>query len=166
MKFENLLSDRGKDYFYIMHLSYNGSKRRELWNYAKENNIIGLDASRIVRDDWTKVRHSAKRLLPDIWVRQFDTFCSEMRRGDIVLALKGWDSLLGVAEITQRHHIYNRQLSATEKFFDHIRQVKWIRKYEYDYRQILSKPLEGFNNTLSIVTRSSPRWSILTNLTI
>lgn len=161
-----MLSEMQKDSFYITHLSYNGRERERLWNYAKENNLIGLDAPSIVTDNWVKVRESARKLLPNIWVRQFDIFCNEMKMGDIVLALNGWDSLLGIAEIAEIHHRYDRKLSENENFFDHVRQVKWIRKYEYANRHPIPEPIRGFNNTLSKVTPNTQRWSILTSLDV
>lgn len=166
MKLGTMLSEKGKDYFYIMHLSYNGSQREELWNYAKEEDLIGLDAPRIVRDNWSRVRESVKGKLSKTWVRQFDILCSEMVVGDIVLVLNGWNSLLGIAEILGRRHGYDKDLSKNKTFFDHVRQVRWIRKYEYANRKALPEPLKGFNNTLSRVTPSSPRWSILKDLAI
>jgi len=166
MTLATLLSERGRDYFYIMHLSYNGQRREELWSYARANRMIGLDAPRIVRDSWTNVRESAERHLGPTWVRQFDTFCNEMLVGDLVLALNGWDSLLGVAEIIEPKHIYDRTLSDTETFFDHIRRVKWIRQYEYNRRRMLPEPLRGFNNTLSKINLGSSRWQMLVNLAI
>ena len=166
MKFSTMLSDKGKDYFYIMHLSYNGNKREELWNYAKDNNLIGLDAPGIVTENWTEARkrESVRRQLGVTWIRQFDTFCFEMGVGDLVLVLCGWDSLLGVAEIVRRKHRYDRELSASEKFFDHVKPVKWIKKYEYANRERLAEPLVSFNNTVSKVTPRSRRWSALTSL--
>jgi hypothetical protein len=168
MKLSAVLSDKGKDYFYIMHLSYNGSRRKELWEYASKENLIGLDAPRIVRENWIDARkkESVRRQLGAIWIRQFDTFCFEMGVGDIVLVLSGWDSLLGIAEIVKREHKYDKELSASERFFDHVRHVKWVKKYEYDKRQMLPEPLVGFNNTLSKITPHSPRWLILTNLNV
>jgi len=170
MKFGNMLLAEGKDLFYIMHLSYGRAKgeRERLWNYAKENNVIGLDYPDVVRDDWVRVRESVKRLLPKIWIRQFDMFCSEMHVSDIVVALNGWDSFLGIAKITEPRHKFDIKLSGTEAtgFFDHIRQVEWIRKREYANRLTLPQPIQGFNNTLSKVTPNSQRWSILTDLSI
>lgn len=166
MKLETLLSGRQKEYFYIMHLSYNGRERKRLWNYAKENNLIGLDVPSIVTDNWVNIRDSVKEQLPNIWVRQFDIFCNEMKVGDIVLILNGWDFLLGIAEITENHHRYDRKLSEKEFFFDHIRQVNWIKKYEYANRQPIPELIKGFNNTLSKVIPNTRRWSILTNMDI
>jgi hypothetical protein len=168
MKLADLISSRKKDYFYIMHLSYNGDERERLWNYAREHDLIGLDLPDDVANDWAKVREMVKRSIPNIWVRQFDIFCNEMSVGDIVLVLSGWGSLLGIAEITERNHHYDRGLSGQEStgFFDHIRQVRWIRECEYADRIPLSQPIKGFNNTLSIVRPNSQRWSILTALNV
>jgi len=168
VKIADLLFTRKKDYFYIMHLSYNGDERERLWNYAREHNLIGLDLPDDVTDDWIKVREKVKRSIPNIWVRQFDMFCNEMTVGDIVLTFNGWDSLLGIAEIAECNHQYDRSLSGKELtgFFDHIRRVRWIREYEYTNRLPLSQPIEGFNNTLSKVKSNSRRWSYLTGLVI
>jgi hypothetical protein len=166
LKIKNILLAKRKDYFYIMHLSYNGKRRIELWDFAKENNVIGLDVPEIVTDDWLKIRQSVKRKLTNTWVRQFDIFCTEMQAGDIVIILNGWDSILGIAELTENSYEYDRALSAEHKFFDHIRKVKWLKKFEYHSRLTLSTPLQGFNNTLSKVVPNSTRWSILTSLDI
>jgi hypothetical protein len=166
MKLEALLSEKEKEYFYIMHLSYNGRERERLWNHAKEKNLIGLDYPDVVTDDWIKVREAAKGSLPKIWVRQFDIFCKEMRVGDIVLVLNGWDSLLGIAEITGRRHRYDKKLSDKGTFFDHVREVQWIRKYEYTDRLTLPQPIKGFNNTLFKVKPYTRRWLILMNLNV
>jgi predicted Mrr-cat superfamily restriction endonuclease len=166
MMIRDLLLDKGKNYFYLMHLSYNGKQRRELWNFAKENDLIGLDVPEIVTDDWSKICHSVKRRLSKTWIRQFNIFCTEMQAGDIVIILNGWDSILGIAELTKNSYEYDRALSAEQKFFDHIRKVKWLKKYEYHSRLTLSTSLQGFNNTLSKVVPNSTRWSILTSLDI
>jgi len=168
MKFETLLSSYKKDYFYIMHLSYNGAERERLWNYAKDRNLIGLDAPRYVKGNWLDVRETAKKSLGSGWIRQFDTFCDVEQKGihkdDIVMVLNGMKSVLGIARVTETSHIYDKKLSASETFFDHIRKVEWLKKYEYAQSLMLPKLLEGFSNTLSRVPPQSPRWPMLTNL--
>lgn len=161
MRLDALLSSKGLNYFYIMHLSYNGYRREELWNFAVDKNIIGLD-HRYVKGNWTDVRSKLMGKLTKPWIRQFDILCHEMDERDIVLIINGWDSLLGVVEIVDSEHEYDPKLKGV--FFDHIRNVKWIMKYDYDSRKILPYLLEGFNNTLSCVTPNSRRWKILTNL--
>jgi len=164
MKIKDLLSEKGRDYFYIMHLSYDGRERERLWNYAKEKNLIGL-SHRDVNDDWNKVQKFVK--VSDIWRRQFDMFCNAMIVGDVVLVLSGWMSLLGIAEVSKPRHQYDEDLSlGVEPFFDHYRKVRWIRKLEYTDRLTIPEPIEGFNNTLSKVKYHTHRWSILTNLNV
>ena len=160
MKLGSILSSKRKEHFYIMHLSYDGKERERLWNYAKDNRLIGLSHKQ-VNDDWIIVRQKAKKSMGKGWVRQFNTFCG-MQKGDIVLVLNGMDSVLGVAIVVRSSHKYVEDLA--DLFFDHIRVVDWKIKYEYKARRGLPNLLEGFSNTLSRVPKSSPRWSILTNL--
>jgi len=160
MRLGELLSKRGLNYFYIMHLSYDGEERERLWNYAKENDIIGLDYPDEVRDDWNRVRESVRDKIPRIWVRQFDMFCNEMREGDIVVTLEGWFSLLGVAEVVKGYE-YQCGLYGSEEFFDHVRRVRWIKKHDYGKHPRLQHPIEGFRNTLYRVEPSTRRWKNL-----
>lgn len=164
MNIRDLLSIKKRDYFYIMHLSYDGRQRRRLWNYAREGNLIGLSHGD-VNDDWNKVQKFVA--VSDTWRRQFDTFCNRMVVDDIVLVLHGWFSLLGIAEVSKPRHRYDERLSmGVEPFFDHVREVRWIRRFEYDNRLALPEPLEGFNNTLSIVDPTKKYWPILINLDV
>lgn len=137
MKFGSTVLSKGKDYFYIMHLAYGPGREKErerLWNYAKQNKLIGLDLPRTVMKNWNEMSDSAKLSLRSerpIWGKQFDTFCNEMKMNDLVLVLNGWDSLLGSAEISEARHQYDKSLSEASHgpFFDHIRRVKWIRAW-------------------------------------
>jgi hypothetical protein len=160
-KIMDLLAENGLNYFYIMHLSYNGEESERLWDYARQNKCIGLDVPGIVRDNWTKVREEAKRGLAPVWIGQFDAFC-RMHKGDLVLVLKGQESLLGVARIDDLTHKYDKELSRKKKFFDHYRTVQWRQAYTYANAKKLSETLI-FTNTLAKVTRQSPRWKMLTN---
>jgi len=170
MKLVDLLSDSKKDCFYIMHLSYNGSDKERLWNYARDNKLIGLDVPGIVRGNWLDVRESAKKSLKRGWVRQFDTFCDARQKGihkdDFVMIIKGMESALGIAQVIDSTLIYDKKLSADRVFFDHVRRVKWHHKYEYANPLVFPKLLLGFSHTLSRVSQDSPRWLMLTNLNL
>ena len=165
-KFGDFLTDKGLDYFYIMHLSYNGNNKSNLWNYAYENNLIGLDVPRMVKDNWLRARQTAKKALGKGWTNQFDTFCNRMKKNDVVMIFNGMSSISGIAEIKKANHEYDRTLSQREVFFDHIRDVVWIRKCDFESPMKLRSPLYGFSNTLTIVAQTSPRWPILTNIEI
>ena len=166
MKVGQLLSDTGEEYFYIMHLSYEGRERRRLWQYAQRDRVIGL-SHHAVNGDWVEVRELVMGSLVPIWVRQFDMFCCEIGRDDIILILCGWDSLLGIAQTAETHHRYDEQLvTGHDPFFDHVRRVCWIREYEYDAGIPVYPPIEGFNNTLSKVRPHTRRWAILTNIDV
>ncbi|VVB51548.1 Uncharacterised protein [uncultured archaeon] len=158
-----LMNLKGKDYFYIMHLSYGRNYKRELlWNYAKENKIIGLDLPNIVNGDWNKEKESAReRGISGIWEKQFDIWYNDMGKGDIVMILAGWKSILGVAEIDDNYPEYNQEFSVKEKFFEHIRRVNWIKKYDFDE---VPCQVKGFYNTLRKVERGSKWWTSLANI--
>lgn len=166
MRLDELISSKGKSYFYIMHLSYGaGTHRERLWNYARNHNIIGLDYPRVVTDDWNRTPQEVRDLLPPIWRKQFEIFCNEMIIGDIVVILEGWLSLLGVAEVLSGYR-YLRGLSENETFFDHVRDVKWLREHDFGQHPRLPNPIEGFNNTIYRVEPGTRRWQVLSNIEI
>jgi len=160
IRFETLLL--GKNHFYLMHLSYGYNyKREELWNFAREKGIIGLD-NREVKDDWPLVRDEVLRKLNDPWPLQFDMLCENMhpksmKEGDIVVIMAGWDYVLGIGMVAGPHK-YKRSYSIEERFFDHIRPVEWILDYPYDERYKIPR-IHGFNNTLSFVKKNQNKWS-------
>lgn len=160
MRFEDLLSER--DHFYLMHLSYGYNyKRKELWNFAREKRIIGLD-HREVKDDWPLVRDKAMKSLHTPWPLQFDMLCENMhsksmKEGDIVVAMAGLDYVLGIGIVIGPHK-YRRSYSIEERFFDHIRPVEWIIDYPYDERCKIPR-VYGFNNTLAFVKKDQDQWS-------
>jgi hypothetical protein len=111
MKLDELLSALGKDYFYIMHLSYGGSEKKRLWDYAVDKQVIGLDLPRDVTDNWSKIRQSAVKILKSGWINQFDMFCYEMGVGDIVVVLEGQEHVLGTASLVENRHRYCKKLT-------------------------------------------------------
>lgn len=163
MKLKSLVDTKGKDCFYIMHLSYGKNNRRNLlWNYAKKNNIVGLDLPYIVEDDWNKVKELAKeRGISRIWEKQFEIFYNEMGKDDIVVILAGWDSILGVAKVDDEYPEYNEKIRIEEEFFEHFRKVRWLKAYNFDNCFRLRNPVKGFNNTLQKVKQGSKWWTSL-----
>jgi len=162
MRLEELLFRESKDYFYIMHLSYEGRERERLWDYARQNDIVGLSHSS-VNEDYDRIRDSVRDDLSPIWRKRFDMFCDEMLLGDIVVILDGWNFLLGVARVI-RGHSYEEELS--EDFFDHVREVEWLRQYDFSKRPRMSHPVRGFLNTLYKVMRNTRRWRILSTIEV
>lgn len=69
MNFGELLKSEKKNYFYIMHLSYGGDKKDQerLWNYALENNLIGLDSPKLVKADWATLSEEEKSVVKLTW---------------------------------------------------------------------------------------------------
>jgi hypothetical protein len=121
IKFKELVS--GKDHFYLMHMNYeNRSKEEELWNFARKNHLIGLDNIR-VRGDWTTLKHRVKKNLRTPWPLQFDMLCENMHpksmiNNDIVVVMAGYDSVLGIAEVSGPHRYKPEYYNGV--FFDHI----------------------------------------------
>jgi len=170
MKLTSLLNDKKKDYFYIMHLSYDGADRKHLWECAKENNIIGLNHCGIIEHDWRRKRESLKKknCISEIWARQLDMFHGmdkdEMGKDDIVVVLDGWSCVLGIAEnLGGCNYDKNRSNcnGYSGGFFGYTRKVEWRKSYEWDKRRSLKNPVRGFNNTLSKVDKSKKWWTSL-----
>ena len=154
----DLLKQENKDYFYIMHMSWEGRYREERWKYARKYNIIGLQHNKIEKN-WVIANSNIKKSISKIWQRQFDYFCN-MKAGDIVVIMCGFFSILGVAQIGQKKVQYKRKLTPT--FFDHVREVEWVKKYKFDMRRPLKKPIR-FTNTLALIDETSKRWKSLRN---
>jgi len=169
LNLETFLAENLKNYFYIMHLSYNGRERERLWKYAKEEELIGLDHPGKVYDDWKELRSEIIRdkRLPPIWIKQFDTICYQMKKGDIVVILEGWHSWLGIAEVTDDCHNYRPDINNKNNprgFFDHIRNVRWRVAHEYGKQPGLPNHVIGFNNTLYRVEKGTNRWKLLATI--
>lgn len=53
MKLEDLLLEKNKDRFYIIHLSYgkdeDGKKKIDLWDFSTKKNLVGLDLTNYVK---------------------------------------------------------------------------------------------------------------------
>lgn len=169
MKLGSYLNDRA--FFYLMHLSYGTGQeddREEHWDYARRNKLIGLDKSEVNRN-WNKLSESRKKSIrsrfPN-WFRHFEMFCNEMQKGDLVVAVNGMDSILGVGIILERRYYYRKELSQREIFFDHVRKVRWSFAKGYDKRIFLSEQLQGFRRTLIKVKRDSPFWKKLRNVNL
>jgi len=158
----------GKNFFYLMHLSYGTwteEDRREHWNYARDHSLIGLDLPKEVPKDWNEMSDSEKQTLrsqrPN-WFHQFEMFCNEMRVNDLVVVANGWDSLLGIGKVNQSKYEYRKELRGI--FFDHVRSVRWDRAQDYDERIQLSSRLDGFDRTLLRVKANTRYWEILSNV--
>ena len=167
-----MLVEENKDHFFLMHLSYGRDKpqRKRLWEYALKNHVIGLD-QKTVTENWTTLNKSKRNKTNRYWKGQFNNFCEKMDKGDYVVILNGISSILGIAKVTEKNHRYIRSLrgfneSNPNRFFDHIRTVKWILQYPWS-GQPLSQVLV-FNGTLNRVWPASPtqRWKVLTKLQV
>jgi predicted HNH restriction endonuclease len=165
VKFKDLISE--KDRFYIMHMSYgNNYRRKELWNFALQKKIIGLDHSD-VDSDWPTIREQARKRISGAWSNQFDMLCENMSRwsmdnGDIVVIMAGKDYVLGIAKVIGPHK-YNLDYRKNEQFFDHVRPVEWILEYDYEKRQRITR-IEKFDRTVFCIDRKDVLWSLFSNL--
>jgi hypothetical protein len=164
----------GKEYFYIMHLSWgSNSRRKDLWDFARQKKVIGLDRSD-VGGDWPTIREETEKYLRSInahvWIKQFDMLCEDispesMVNGDIVAVMAGKEHILGIGEVIGPH-TYNVAYRLQERFFDHVRPVEWI--IEYDYQKRKKIPYVEFQNTLRRIERNRPKdrklWSLFSSL--
>jgi hypothetical protein len=167
MRLKELLGD--KRHFYIMHLSYGEGTNediREHWEFGRASNLIGLDR-KDVNHDWNDFSDSEKKSFGSAnpnWYRQFEVFCNEMTKGDIVVIMAGLDSILGVGEISRNDYYYCPLFKTERTFFDHVRNVLWKKTWDYDDSKgspKLTKPLMIFKDTLRKVTQKSKFWDIL-----
>ena len=167
MKLISLLNQKGKNHFYIMHLSYDGAEREPLWEYARENNIIGISHRKVWEHDWTTASELVKNRISKIWQTQLNIFSKEIENNDTIIVLNGWDSILGIAENIGPYK-YQKELARFEPvygdFFCYTREVQWRKMYNYNKRYELISPLNGFNNTISKVKKGDKRWTTLVNL--
>ena len=157
-----------RDYFYLMHLSYGTGREeddREIhWNYAKRNNLIGLDLPSKVKDDWNNLSDYKKQKLRSEhsnWYAHFEMFCNKMKPDDLVVIANGHDSLLGFGFVTERRYYYRKKLSENRTFFNHVRKIEWEVAMEYSKRVELREPLKGCDRTLLRITKTSPIWKKL-----
>jgi len=163
MKITDLLS--GKNYFYIMHLSWGRNyRRKELWDFARRKKIIGLD-HRNVPGDWPTVKDRVKNLSGH-WINQFDMLCEDMGpksidNGDIVVLMAGWDYVLGIGMVIGPHR-YDITYRNREEFFDHVRPVEWILEYDYEKRKKI--PRVVFDKTLLRIEKGDERWQLFSSL--
>lgn len=170
IKLKELLANRNREYFYIMHLSYNGDMKKELWDYAMNHNLIGI--SHIDVNDWRKQRELivTHKLLSKTCIRQFD-WLFNMKKGDIVLVLDGQYYLLGVAEVIDEEcKLYEVPPEIAESinhgFFDHVREVLWIEKHEYNKRRKLPQRVYLKGTLAKVHPQCKKWWPTLSELTI
>jgi len=170
VKFKSLLDEKGKDHFYIMHLTYGGYCKEWLWNYAKENNIIGMSHRDVFKYDWKKAPEPVKNCLSGIWNKQLDTFCNEMEKDDIVVMLDGWSSILGIAEQLGKYEYkpeFARYDPYNGDFFCYTRRVlEWKKVYNYNEGLKLPNPIAGFNKTITKVEYNGKFWKNFITLEI
>lgn len=159
----------GRKYFWLMHLSYGTwteKDRREHWEYARTNSRIGLDLVEEVPKKWKYMSESEKQTLhaksPN-WYNHFEWFCDAMKPDDLVIAVHGQDSILGIGTLIQSDPPYGYDKELRGKFFDHFRNVKWDPALPYDDRIQLSTKLLGFDRTLLKVKANTRFWEILSD---
>jgi hypothetical protein len=158
LRLGKLLPRIGRNYFYLMHLSYGGEDRAELWDYAYRNNLIGLDYEG-VDEDWLTIPESNRnKIVPTRdWYRQFKLFCEDMRVGDCVLVTAGMvpSYLLGVGLVDSPYFFDEKY---REKFFGHVRYVRWILKYRYDDKVRINA---YFRKTLLRIDSKCKLWNLI-----
>lgn len=147
-----------------MHLSWGANtRRRDLWNFARQKKIVGLD-HREVRRDWPTVKNRVN--LSGLWANQFDMLCENMSpksidNGDIIVLMAGWDYVLGIGTVIGPHR-YEITYRDREEFFDHVRPIEWILEYDYEKRKKI--PRVVFDKTLSRIEKGDERWRLFSNL--
>ncbi len=133
--------------------------RRRLWEFARTNNLIGLDYTRHPNANlsWEDFPPSQKGLLSAWWRHQFDLFYS-IQKNDCVVVLDGQTKLLGVGIAISPCEFRSEQTG----FFRHVITVDWLQAFEWDKR--LRLPLQlwfgGFRNTIQKIDKNSGYWRV------
>jgi hypothetical protein len=156
---------------FLIHLNYGtrtDEDRRRIWEYGRAHRLIGLDLSDVNMDwnDMSPDEKEAFRLEAPQWHSQFEMFCNDMAKGDLVIVTAGHSILLGLGEITQSRYDYDPELKNNRIFFDHTRGVKWLFALDYDNQLRLATPLKGFNRTLLRISPDHKYWKILAKVDI
>jgi len=164
MKLKDLISKIGRNYFDLMHLSYNNESSREpLWRYAYDKNRIGLDWGGMNKNWFDIPKRKREKALNWFWYRQFELFCENMIDGDCVLVIEGLSHLLGVGLVGEPYAPEDVQETTKypEGFFWHVRPIRWLIKYKYKDRVPFKVP--KFTNTLAYVNDTCRRWAVVNN---
>ena len=142
-----------------MHLSWgkasNEVKRKELWDYATTNGLIGIDCNNPdVNVRWAEFSRGQRAVMSAHWRRHFDLF-SAMQIGDCVVVANGVTELLGIG-VVKGSYEFNGKLGA---FFRHVRRVDWILQHQWGNR--LRLPIhywfQGFQNTIQRIDNNIRR---------
>ena len=153
---QRLLRQIGRDHFYLMHASYGRrASRQGLWDFAKQNSLIGLDFGGIDQR-WDQVSNVKRSSLTRIWQHQFELF-SSIEDGECVLVANGQTDLLGVG-LAKEPYKFEGKLG--DNFFRHVRRVKWLVAYDWNRRMPVGNSLVGFRNTTLRVGEESPFWRL------
>jgi hypothetical protein len=144
---------------------YDKDSREPLWKYASDNNVIGLQHPKI-NEIWYKVPEREKKKITKAWSKawynQYVDFCDKMEHGDIVLIIDGHSALMGVGRVKEGKVEFKnipKSKKYPEGFFDHIRCVEWLIRYNYNEKIPFDAP--GFYNTIRYVDRRSFNWDVL-----
>lgn len=150
----NLLDAAGRDNFYLMHLNWGRASymRKELWEFAKPEKLIGLDFTEPVDVNrrWQDFPKSQKKRLSSVWRLQFELFAG-LEKDDVVVVAGGVKHLLGVG-MTYGQETYVFRKSLFGHFFRHVRKIKWLEAYSWRDRVPLK--MRGFERTIKRVDRS------------
>ncbi len=152
----DLVKQEKIDKIFLMHLSYGtgDSSRRNLWNYATANNLIGLDYIGVVDDRFDRLSTKKRERLSKVWIHQFQLF-EEMQIGDVVAIMAGEDRLLGICRVNGDYKFISRH---RDNFFGHVRPVLWLVKKEFDQAIRFHLPKgRRFTRTLRIIKHEDPR---------
>lgn len=127
---------KGRDHFWVMHLTYDGDNGEVLWEYAKQRGKIGLDlwAFNMSWNDQTPDEKLVFYHNSRMWYNQFEALCNKMEKDDIIVIIQGQKSILGVGRTTKGkgEYDYSPELKTKEIFFDHTRDVSWDMTWNYD----------------------------------
>jgi hypothetical protein len=152
------------DRFFLMHLSYGLGEtyRKDLWEFAIKKNVIGLD----YKNEYCNInkrfdKYTNKELeklvekgrITKRWLGQFNLFCHEMKKGDLVIIMAGENRILGVCRVVGNYR-FNKSRMYDEEFFRHIRRVEWLYRRDFNNPVKFEMPKGNrFTNTIRLIRK-------------
>ncbi len=132
---------------------YSPGENASQWNYCIENNLMVLGYDKLGDLDQYPYRKDISKKLTELTNKENPVndslavyeFKRGIKKGDIIIAKKGTNTLLGYGTVIDNEYIYDE----TRNTYKNIRNVKWEKTGEWDASpvgQLVQKTLTNLNS--------------------